>query len=94
MKAEPGGEVVYDSLENMVHNKSFWVDAEVARARADALPRDRITVRFLTPTRLKAEGSLAPEPSFRTLVGRLSALSYFHRGGACGSLSLRSPAYA
>jgi len=32
MKVEFGGEVVYNSLENMVHNKSFWVDAEVARA--------------------------------------------------------------
>ena len=32
MKAESGGEVVYDPLESMVHNKSFWVDAEVARA--------------------------------------------------------------
>jgi len=24
--------VVYNSLESMVHNKPFWVDAEVARA--------------------------------------------------------------
>jgi len=32
MKAESGGEVVYDSLESMVHNKPFWVDTEVARA--------------------------------------------------------------
>jgi len=86
VRAESGGEVVYNSLKNMVYNRSFRVDAGVVRAKAEALPQDRITVHFLTPTRLKAEGSLTPEPSFRTLIGRLlgrlSALSYFHCRGS------------
>jgi CRISPR-associated endoribonuclease Cas6 len=50
---------------------------------ASSLPR-RLTFRFLTPTRLVSNGSLEPDPDFktifRTLLRRLSMLSYFHCG--------------
>lgn len=43
-----------------------------------------MTLRFLTPTRLVTSGSLNPDPDFksifRTLLRRLSMLSYFHCG--------------
>jgi CRISPR/Cas system endoribonuclease Cas6 (RAMP superfamily) len=44
----------------------------------------QITIGFQTPTRIKFEGSLTGEPEFhnliRSLLRRLSALSYFHCG--------------
>lgn len=45
-------------------------------------PVERITLAFLTPTRIKYEEQLAPEPEFhvliRSLLRRVSALYYFH----------------
>lgn len=54
-------------------------------ARAAALPPDRITLDFLTPTRLKHNGRWIEQgPPFqalvKTLLGRISSLSYFHCG--------------
>ena len=45
----------------------------------------KITLNFLTPTRIKSDGSLTSQLSFELLISslirRLSALSYFHCGG-------------
>jgi hypothetical protein len=69
-----------DALRNIQMNMGM---AEVERAAA-ALPDDKLTVRFITPTSLKHEGKLAQEPAFyilvRALVRRVSSLSYFHCG--------------
>lgn len=44
--------------------------------------KDEISLRFLTPTRIKSNGHLVSEPEFhhlvRSLLRRLSSLSYFH----------------
>jgi CRISPR-associated endoribonuclease Cas6 len=46
------------------------------------LPPSILHLRFLTPTRLKFDGSLSPKPEFhiliRNLLRRISLLSYFH----------------
>ncbi|MEW5958287.1 MAG: CRISPR system precrRNA processing endoribonuclease RAMP protein Cas6 [Chloroflexota bacterium] len=56
-------------------------------AHAAALPTGRLTLNFLTPTRLKHQGEWVWEgPPFEVLVkallGRISSLSYFHCGQA------------
>jgi hypothetical protein len=58
--------------------------AEVA-AWAEGLPVDRLTVRFLTPARLKHEGEFAQDAVpfhvlVRALLRRVSSLAYFHCG--------------
>lgn len=59
--------------------------AQSYAARAAALPGDRLTLDFLTPTRLKHQGRWVEQgPPFevlvKTLLGRISSLSYFHCG--------------
>lgn len=53
-------------------------------ARAELLPGDRLTLRFLTPTRLKYQRGYVERPEFhmllRALLRRLSALALFHCG--------------
>ncbi len=48
------------------------VTPEMVTARAATLPSDRLTLHFLTPTRLTAEGKLVHRPDFRVLVVRLA----------------------
>lgn len=55
--------------------------------RAATLPSDRITLNFITPTRLKHRGEWVWQgPPFEVLIkillGRISSLSYFHCGQA------------
>ena len=62
------------------------VGADEVAAWAEGLPADRLTVRFLTPARLKHEGEYARETVpfhvlVRALLRRLSSLAYFHCGG-------------
>jgi len=61
------------------------VTAEEVAAWAVRLPADRLTVRFLTPARLKHGGGLARQSVefhvlARALLRRLSSLAYFHCG--------------
>jgi hypothetical protein len=53
-------------------------------AHAAALPPDRLTLRFLTPTRLVTSEQVATRPDFavlvRSLLRRVSSLAYFHGG--------------
>lgn len=78
--------LVYMCQDQMVHTVNDYVGWEGAVQRASMLPQDRITLRFLTPTRLKSGGSLDADPSFgvllQRLLERLSSLSYFHCGEA------------
>lgn len=67
------------------------VDAGAITARAAAMPTDRLTLRFVTPTRLKHAGALAGDPAgplpdlpfhvlVRALLRRVSALASCHCG--------------
>jgi hypothetical protein len=65
--------------------RSLPVDGDAITTHAVTLPADRITLEFLTPTRLKHRGHWVREgPPFHVLVkvllGRISSLSYFHCG--------------
>jgi hypothetical protein len=77
--AGASGQVVYDARDNIVRGTApaFSLDD----CACDA-PVSRLTVEFLTQTRLKHEGSWARVPEFhivfRRLLGRLSSLSRFH----------------
>jgi hypothetical protein len=74
---------VYDG-ETLLGTGLEVTAAEVA-AWAEGLPSDRLTVRFLTPARLKHGGEFMREAVdfhvlVRALLRRLSSLSYFHCG--------------
>jgi hypothetical protein len=80
----PWEALIYDGPTDALRNMEMTAGiAEVQRA-ATALPDHELTVRFLTPTRLKHAGKLAQEPEFhvlaRALLRRVSSLSYFHCG--------------
>ena len=57
---------------------------ELLRRDAPALNSDCLKLHFVTPTRLKFEGTLSPKLEFhiliRNLLRRISLLSYFHCG--------------
>ena len=65
--------------------RSLPVDWPAILARAAGLPADSLTLDFLTPTRIKHEGHWVSQgPPFdalvKSLLGRVSSLSYFHCG--------------
>jgi len=81
----PGkGESVYSWETQMVTNLDNVLDFQDIRQETIAWPADQLTVRFLTPTRVTYDGQLADELPFHVfiqrLMGRISALSYFHCG--------------
>lgn len=85
----PSSEVhftVFDqTARNRLQLRSLPIDSATVMACAAALPIDRITLNFLTPTRLKhQEDWVRQGPSFQALIkvllGRISSLSYFHCG--------------
>jgi hypothetical protein len=48
------------------------VTSDDIAVRADQLPRDHITIHFVSPTRLKADERVQRRPTFSTLVARLA----------------------
>jgi hypothetical protein len=78
------GETVYSWETQTVTNLDNVLSFQDIGQEATALPSDQLTVRFLTPTRITYDGQLADELPFHVLIqrlmGRISALSYFHCG--------------
>lgn len=72
---------VYRDEDHLVRSLDRRVSLAACRARARQC-NGRLTVRFLTPTRLKHNGQLAERPEFhvlfRALLRRLSSLALFH----------------
>ncbi|MGH7963273.1 MAG: CRISPR system precrRNA processing endoribonuclease RAMP protein Cas6 [Candidatus Binatia bacterium] len=84
-----GGSVsaVYDGKEGVVRPPQENLRWEEITARVAAFcDLQEITVHFLTPTTVKAEGEMVTVPQFHHLIKRLrdrvNALSYFYCGGA------------
>jgi hypothetical protein len=76
---------IYRAEDDMIRTANTTISGDTITAHAATLPRDRITLDFLTPTRLKHRGHWVDEgPPFHILVkvllGRISSLSYFHCG--------------
>ena len=84
-----GGESIYDGDTQMVHNRNNALSFDDIQQETASLPTDQLTVHLLTPARITHEGQITDKLPFhlfwRRLIGRISALGYFH----CGeSLSL------
>ena len=79
-----GGESIYDSDTQMVHNRNNALCFDKIQGEAESLPTDALTVHLLTPTRVTHEGQITDKLPFhlfwRRLIGRISALAYFHCG--------------
>ena len=78
------GEPIYDGDTQMVHNLNNTLSFDEIQGEAASLPTDALTVHLLTPTRITHEGKITDQLPFhlfwRRLVGRISALAYFHCG--------------
>jgi hypothetical protein len=84
------GETVYDGASGVLKSREpgpypVGVSVDLDRANEEITDNGQQTrITFLTPTRLVHEGNLDPDPAFqtifRTLLRRLSMLSYFHCG--------------
>jgi hypothetical protein len=76
--------VVYRAEDELVRDQNLAASWTDLTARAGQLPTDRLTVEFLTPTRLKHDDRYHERPDFhvlvRALLRRTSSLAYFHGG--------------
>ena len=79
-----GEESIYDGDTQMVHNRNNALSFDDIQQEAESLPTDQLTVHLLTPTRITHEGQITDKLPFhlfwRRLIGRISALGYFHCG--------------
>ena len=79
-----GGESIYDAETQMVHNLNNTLSFDEIQGETESLPTDQLTVRLLTPTRITHKGQITDKLPFhlfwRRLIGRISALAYFHCG--------------
>jgi len=80
-----GFKSIYQTQNQSLKKPNPYPTSQTINARCEALCSARqITIGFQTPTRIKSEGRLTGEPEFhnliRSLLRRLSALSYFHCG--------------
>jgi hypothetical protein len=75
---------VYRAADRAARDCDLSVGYAEAEAAAQALSPDRLSLRFLTPMRLKYDGNYVAEPPFHVLfrnaMRRVSWLSYFHCG--------------
>lgn len=78
------GESIYDGDTQMVHNLNNALSFDDIRRETESSPTDELTLRLITPTRITHEGTLTDQLPFhvfwRRLIGRISALAYFHCG--------------
>ena len=77
-------ERIYSATDEMVCHSQLEVSFQDIERRAEEMPGDKVTLRFLTPTRIKHEGRFISQPPFhvivRNVLRRVSSLYYFHCG--------------
>jgi hypothetical protein len=75
---------VYSYETVMMNNLNTILSFSDVQQESDKWSKDQITLHFQTPTRILNEGQLSEELPFhifiQRLIGRISALSYFHCG--------------
>ena len=78
------GESIYDGDTQMVHNLNNVLSFDDIRRETESSPTNELTLRLITPTRITHKGVLTDQLPFhvfwRRLIGRVSALAYFHCG--------------
>jgi hypothetical protein len=81
-------ELVYDGVEVRVGERDLSASWADVAAWAKELPGDQLTLRFLTPTRIKYQDRYTAQPAFhvlvRSLLRRITALSHVHCGASWG----------
>ena len=79
-----GGEYIYDSETQMVHNRNNTLSFGDIAGEAAPQPTGQLNLNLLNPTRITHAGKLTDKLPFhlfwRRLIGRISALAYFHCG--------------
>jgi len=77
-------ERIYSATDEMVCHSDLEVSFQDIERRAEEMPDDKVTLRFLTPIRIKHEGRFISQPPFhvivRNILRRVSSLYYFHCG--------------
>lgn len=75
---------VYSSQDGALHAEEISLGFTDLEERARALPQNRLSIRFLTPIRIKHQKEYATQPEFhiliRAILRRVSSLYYFHCG--------------
>lgn len=75
---------VYSVEDGALRAEELSVRFPDLQERARAFPPDRVTLRFLTPTRIKHQNEWVTAPDFhilmRAILRRVSSLYYFHCG--------------
>ena len=78
------GDSIYDGDTQMVRNLNNALGFDDIRRETESLPTNELTLRLITPTRITHKGVLTDQLPFhvfwRRLIGRVSALAYFHCG--------------
>jgi hypothetical protein len=77
-------ERIYAAADEMVCHSQLEVSFQDIERRSEEIPGHTVTLRFLTPTRIKHQGSFISQPPFhvivRNVLRRVSSLYYFHCG--------------
>ena len=81
-------EIIYSAANEMVCDRDLsvgWKEIQVQSSKLKVQPpTSKLTVNFLTPTRIKHQGRYVVHPEFhvliRAILRRVSSLSYFHCG--------------
>jgi hypothetical protein len=76
--------LVYASSDSALRAEELSIGLPDLEAQARAFPTDHLTIRFLTPIRVKHREQFATQPEFhvliRAILRRVSSLYYFHCG--------------
>lgn len=74
--------IIYQEKDNLLHDSYHLVTPDDFQGISSRLPQNRLTLKFITPTRIKYQDRLTQQPEFhvlvRNLLRRISLLSYFH----------------